>query len=57
MIDKILKEVVSFISDSSYWICLYAATGGNIAYMLGIKKGIKVTLVAVIIYILIESII
>ena len=61
MVEKFLVSIgvgiLDIIKNSSYWICMFSSLSGTVAYMIGFKKGIKVTVAGLVIFVFITMLI
>lgn len=54
MLENIIQGIINVINSSIYWICMYIALGGEIAYLIGFKKGIRLTIASIVIFVFIK---
>jgi|GEM_PF-4467727 len=54
MLENIIQGIINVINSSIYWICMYMALGGEIAYLIGFKKGIRLTIASIVIFVFIK---
>ena len=44
------EEVLQSINSNFYWLCMYTGIAGILLYVLGVKKGSKLTTVSIALY-------
>ena len=59
MIDFVVDKITGFIfgglASIGYWVCLFTALGGHLAYLSGFKKGTKYTMFSTVIYTVLQA--